>query len=413
MGPPRGTSRGPAMTTPTHIRDLVPDPHNRRKHNPRNIGLIADTLQDVGFARSVVIDENDCVLAGNGVLAAAAEVGMTKVLTVETDGTTLVAVRRRGLTEAQKRTLAVADNRTAELAEWNLEQLQADLDAGLSLEPWFRPEESAALLAQLLPPFEASADDLPAVRSTEIRPGDIFALGRHRLVCGDSRRQETRDAVMAGTLADGMWTDPPYGVNYVGKTSEALVVHGDGEADLVMLLRDAFAVANGALKPGAAIYVAHPAGRNAVVFAQAFLAAGWHFHEVLVWIKDTLVMGHSDYHYQHEPILYGWKTGATRTWLSDRTKVTIFAIDRPKASPDHPTTKPVQLVIQQIRNNVASGGLVFDPFCGSGTTLIAAEQLGLSCRAIELSPAYCQVILDRFEQFSGERALKFGEVAHA
>src|SRR2546427_610077 len=141
----------------------------------------------------------------------------------------------------------------------------------------------------------------------------------------------------------------------------------------------------------------HPAGRNAVVFGQAFLEVGWHLHQGLVWVKDSMVLGHSDYHYQHEPIIYGWKKGANRTWLSDRTQVTVFAIDRPKASRDHPTTKPVELVIRQIGNNVPDGGVIFEPFCGSGTTLIAAEQMGLCCRAIELSPAYCQVTIDRWE----------------
>jgi site-specific DNA-methyltransferase (adenine-specific) len=215
---------------------------------------------------------------------------------------------------------------------------------------------------------------------------------------------------MTGTRADGMWSDPPFGVGYVGKTSEQLVVHGDDADDLGPLLRDAFAAMDRVLKPGAAIYVAHPAGPNAVVFGHAFLEVGWHFHQGLVWVKDALVLGHSDYHYQHECIIYGWKSGATRTWLSDRSEVTLFAIDRPHASPDHPTSKPVALVLGQIGHNVPRGGVIVEPFCGSGTTLIAAEQLGISCRAIELSPAYCQVILDRWAAYVGHgaQAVKVG-----
>ena len=199
---------------------------------------------------------------------------------------------------------------------------------------------------------------------------------------------------MSGTLADGMWSDPPFGVDYVGKTAKALVVYGDSESDLAALLRDAFTAADRALKTGAAIYVAHPAGRNAVIFGQAFIASGWHFHQGLVWVKDSLVLGHSDFHYQHECIIYGWKMGATRTWLSDRKQVTVFAVDRPKISHDHRTIKPVDLVRQQIGNNVAPGGVILDPFAGSGTTLIAAEELGTSCRAVELSPACCHVIIE-------------------
>jgi site-specific DNA-methyltransferase (adenine-specific) len=225
----------------------------------------------------------------------------------------------------------------------------------------------------------------------------------------------TIEAAMEGTRADGMWTDPPFGVSYVGKTSEALVVHGDAESDLAPLLREVFAAADRVLKPGAAIYVAHPAGRNAVVFGQAFLAVGWHFHQGLVWVKDSMVLGHSDFQYQHESIIYGWKKGAPRTWLSDRTQVTIFNIDRPKASRDHPTSKPVELVLRQIGNNVPPRGVIFEPFGGSGTTLIAAEQLGISCRAIELSSAYCQVIIDRWAAFVGHgaKAVKVGDAVQA
>ena len=399
--------------TPTHITDLTPDPKNARKHSPRNVETIADALRAVGAARSIVIDEDNVVLAGNATIQAAADAGITHVQVVEADGQTVVAVRRRGLTPHQKAQLAIYDNRAAELADgWDVEVLQALEADGVDLSAFWQEDELAALYAaeQIPTVGQTDPDAVPAERHTDIRVGDVCALGRHRLVCGDARQMATVDAAMAGARADGMWTDPPFGVSYVGKTAEALVVHGDAEADLAPLLRDAFAAVDRVLKPGAAIYVAHPAGRNAVVFGQAFLAAGWHFHQGLVWVKDVMVLGHSDFQYQHESIIYGWKTGAPHTWLSDRTQVTVFMIDRPKASPDHPTSKPVALVLQQIGNNVAAGGVIVEPFGGSGTTLIAAEQLGISCRAVELSPAYCQVIVDRFEAFTGQRAVKVGAV---
>ena len=399
--------------TPTHITDLTPDPKNARKHSPRNVETIADALRAVGAARSIVIDEDNVVLAGNATIQAAADAGITHVQVVEADGQTVVAVRRRGLTPHQKAQLAIYDNRAAELADgWDVEVLQALEADGVDLSAFWQEDELAALYAaeQIPTVGQTDPDAVPAERHTDIRVGDVCALGRHRLVCGDARQMATVDAAMAGARADGMWTDPPFGVSYVGKTAEALVVHGDAEADLAPLLRDAFAAVDRVLKPGAAIYVAHPAGRNAVVFGQAFLAAGWHFHQGLVWVKDAMVLGHSDFQYQHESIIYGWKTGAPHTWLSDRTQVTVFMIDRPKASPDHPTSKPVALVLQQIGNNVAAGGVIVEPFGGSGTTLIAAEQLGISCRAVELSPAYCQVIVDRFEAFTGQRAVKVGAV---
>jgi DNA modification methylase len=396
--------------TERHIADYSPDPANARKHTPRNVGVIEDSLQAVGVGRSLVADERDIILAGNATIDAAASAGLTKVIEIETDGDALIVHKRRNLNPTQKIQLALADNRSAELATWDEEQLRTlQAEAPDLLKPLFTDTELGFLLsATAKKDGLTDPDDVPAERHTDIQRGNLFelGLGRHRLLCGDSRETDAVEAVMGGALADGMWTDPPFGVNYVGKTSEALVVHGDRESDLAPLLREAFAAADRVLTPGAAIYVAHPAGRNAVVFGQAFLAIGWHFHQGLVWVKDSMVLGHSDFHYQHESIIYGWKKGANRTWLSDRTQVTIFAIDRPTASRDHPTSKPVELVLRQIGNNVPAGGVIFEPFCGSGTTLIAAEQLGISCRAIELSPAYCQVIVDRWEAFTGQKAVK-------
>jgi site-specific DNA-methyltransferase (adenine-specific) len=332
------------------------------------------------------------VLAGNATLAAAADAGITNVHVVEADGRTVVAVRRRGLTPTQKARLAIFDNRTGELAGWDVEVLRAlQSDDDVDLSTFFQDDELAALYAAEQAPTagETDPDKVPAERHTDIQPGDVFALGRHRLVCGDARQMAAIEAVMEGERAAGMWTDPPYGVNYVGKTAEALVVHGDDGSELRPLLRAAFTAVDRVLKPGAVMYVATPAGRNSILFGTVFMEVGWHFHQGLVWVKDALVLGHSDFQFQHELIIYGWKTGAPRRWVSDRTQVSVFAIDRPKVSRDHPTAKPIELIVRQIGNNVSAKGIILDPFCGSGSTVIAAEQLGLSCRAIELSPVYC------------------------
>jgi DNA modification methylase len=398
------------------LESLTPLTENPRQHGPRDLGYLEEVLQRVGAARSGVIDEDGVVLAGNGVRAAAMQAGFRQALIVDADGQTPVFVRRRGLTARQKDELIVADNQAAALSGWDLDVLQAYADRHPDVRKGWTDDEWAALLLRDAAEVKAGRtdpDEVPEERPTGIVAGDLFELGSHRLLCSDSRETDAVETVMGGALADGLWTDPPFGVSYIGKTSEALVVHGDRESDLAPLLREAFAAADRVLTPGAAIYVAHPAGRNAVVFGHAFLAVGWHFHQGLVWVKDSMVLGHSDFHYQHECIIYGWKKGATRTWLSDRTQVTIFAIDRPKASRDHPTSKPVELVVRQIGNNVPTRGVIFEPFGGSGTTLIAAEQLGISCRAIELSPAYCQVIIDRFEAFSGHTATKAGEAVRA
>jgi hypothetical protein len=198
----------------SHIKDLIPDQANRRKHNPRNLGMVVDALHSVGAARSIVIDEDNVVLAGNGVTEAAAEAGITKVQVIDVDGSTLVAVRRKGLSEEQKRALAIYDNRTAELAEWNAEQLQADLDAGLSLQPWFSEEEQARLLKSGPKAGFTDPDAVPEERVTDIKLGDLFELGRHRLLCGDSTDPVLVERLMDGTRAGLMNTDPPYGVTY-------------------------------------------------------------------------------------------------------------------------------------------------------------------------------------------------------
>jgi DNA methylase len=408
----------PNLKTIRSLKDLEPDAHNANKHTPRGTALMENSIRECGYGDSMTVDRAGRIISGNQRAETLADLGMTDAIVVQTDGTKPIIHQRIDLdleTDPRATALAIRQNRVGEVnLNWDVDVLQALQTDGVDLSRFWEGDELAALYAAEQTPTvgQTDPDAVPAARHTDITLGDVFALGRHRLACGDARRMATIEAAMAGTRADGTWMDPPWGVSYVGKTAEALVVHGDAEADLAPLLREAFAAVDRVLKPGAAIYVAHPAGRNAVVFGQAFLAAGWHFHQGLVWVKDTMVLGHSDFQSRHESIMYGWKPGAPHTWLSDRTQVTVFMIDRPKASPDHPTSKPVALVLQQIGNNVAAGGVIVEPFAGSGTTLIAAEQLGISCRAVELSPAYCQVIIDRWEAFvgNGVKAVKVGEI---
>lgn len=228
----------------------------------------------------------------------------------------------------------------------------------------------------------------------QVVTGDLWQIGEHRLLCGDSTRREDVERVMAGEKAVCMWTDPPYGVDYVGKTKDALTIENDGADGLLGLLTAVFAITNDILVDGAPIYVAHPPGALQMVFDKCFVDAGWKFHETLVWVKDSMVMGHSDYHYKHEPIIYGWK-GKNRFWYSGRDQVSVFEIARPKVSAEHPTMKPPELVEACLRNSTINGDLTFDPFIGSGTTMVACQNLSRKCRAIEISPNYCAVILER------------------
>ena len=217
---------------------------------------------------------------------------------------------------------------------------------------------------------------------------------RHRLACGDCRDQALLERLMGGELAAWLWTDPPFGVSYVGGGAGKMSIQNDGAEGIPALLKAAFAAANGVLVDGAPIYIKHPAGPLSLEFSKAFVEVGWHWHETLVWEKNSLVLGHSDYHYRHEPILYGWKEGQ-HPWFGGRDKDTILAFDRPSRSELHPTTTPAALVAHCVINSSAPGTLGFEPFAGSGSVGCVAEQLGRRCNMVELDPKYAAVVLER------------------
>lgn len=217
----------------------------------------------------------------------------------------------------------------------------------------------------------------------------------HRLFCGDATEPAHVARVMAGDRAAFMWTDPPYGVSYRGGTADALTIAGDDAAGLAGLLRGAFARADHVLVPGAPIYVAHPAGPNGLTYALEFQRVGWRYHQQLVWVKHAFVLGHSDHHYQHEPLIYGWKPGAAHPWFGGRTKTTLLAHKRPMRNALHPTMKPLSLITACIENSAAPAAIGYEPFSGSGSTLVAAEGAGRVVRAVELDPRYVAVALER------------------
>ena len=390
---------------------LLPDPRNARAHGERNVALIASALREVGAARSVVVDEDGVVLAGNATVAAAARAGLTRVRIVETDGTELVAVRRSGLTDQQKHKLALYDNRAAELADWDADIL-ASLADELDLSTLWETDELADLLGSLDEPIPLLADpeEVPELGEAPItQPGDRWRLSAHRLLCGDATKPEDLARLMPGERARCLWTDPPYGVSYVGKTRDALTFANDDAAGLAGLLRASFTTAQAALAPGAAFYVAHPAGPLSLTFLQIVAELGWTLRQSLVWVKDGFVLGHADDHYRHEPILYGFLPGGQGRlgrggsgWCGGDAQDSVFEHPKPQSSPDHPTSKPVALVEAMLRNSTTKGDLVLDPFGGSGSTLIACETLGRAARLLELDPRYCDVIVRRWEQVTGQ-----------
>ncbi len=319
------------------------------------------------------------------------------------------------LDEPSEKQLNIALNRIS--GEFDLDKLAAVLgdlqEAGADLGLTGFTDAEIEELCRVDDPVDGLTDpdavpELPEEPATQ--PGDLIRLGEHRLVCGDATNAEAVARLMDGAVAACMWTDPPYGVEYVGKTADALTIENDGADDLAALLAGAFSRGDEALAPGAAIYVAHPAGRNSATFAAAFLGQGWRLHQTLVWVKDTIVLGHSDYHYQHDPLLYGYKPGEGRLgrggkgWYGDNAQSSVFEVPRPRASPEHPTSKPTELIVRCLVNSTQRGGIVYEPFAGSGSTLIACQQLGRACYGLEIDPAYCDVVIRRWEAFTGLQA---------
>jgi DNA modification methylase len=379
---------------------LHPDPANARLHNEANMAAIKASLARFGQVEPLVVSAaTQQIVGGHGRLAAMRSLGWTECDVVEID-----------LNSIDSTALAIALNRSAELATWDeetLSKLLASLrDEGALDGVGFSDNELNELLAQ----FDTATNDVNDVAPEDppadpvSRLGDVWTLGDHRLLCGDSTDPTGFDTVLEGERADLVWTDAPYGVNYVGGTEDELTIENDDlqGADLERFLRAAFTATAAACKPGAVWYVAAPSGPNFLPFAQVLADLGvW--RQTLVWVKDALVLGRSDYHYRHEALFYGWTPGAAHQPPPTRDQDTIWECPRPKASPLHPTTKPTALVVRAIENSSKRGAIVLDGFCGSGTTILAAEQTRRRARGIELDPRYCDVIIKRWQTATGRQ----------
>ena len=387
------------------IDDLKSDHKNARRRTDRSSSLIAESLKRYGAARSIVIDEDGRILAGNGTVEGAKKAGIGKLRIIETEGDELIAVRRSGLTEDQKVGLALADNRSSDLSEWDNDMLRK-LSEEHDLKPWFEDDE---LLAEVLDTVDGNTDpdDVPEPPADPItKLGDLWILGSHRLLCGDSTDTIALGRLMAGLNADLWLTDPPYNVNYEGKTSDALKIQNDSmkDGEFRQFLHDIYVAANCYLRAGAVFYIWH-ADSEGYNFRGAANDVGWKVRQCLIWLKSCLVMGRQDYQWKHEPCLYGWTEGAAHYWSSDRKQTTILEFDKPRRNKEHPTMKPVDLFEYQMANSTKQGDIVLDSFGGSGTTLIAAERIHRKARLMELDPAYCDVIVKRWEDFTGKKAI--------
>ena len=400
----------------TSITSLKSDHKNARRRTDRSSNLIKESLQRYGAARSIVIDEDNRILAGNGTIDGAKAAGIKNVRIIETDGDEIIAVKRTGLSEEQKVGLALADNRTADLSEWDQEMLH-QLSEEHDISPWFDQDDLNEILnVTELDPEEGNTDpdDVPeAPEDPTTKPGDLWILGNHRLFCGDSTNPQHLERLMNGERADLWITDPPYNVAYEGKTKDALTIQNDSMADtdFRQFLRDAYSAANLVMLPGAAFYIWH-ADSEGYNFRGAAHDIDWTVRQCLVWVKSSLVMGRQDYHWKHEPCLYGWTNGAAHTWNTDRKQTTVLEFDKPSRNGQHPTMKPVELFQYQINNSTKPNALVLDSFGGSGTTAIACERIHRHARLMELDPAYCDVIVKRWEDFTGNTAICEPSAAH-
>lgn len=425
--------------TPKHKRvktkDLIPYINNARTHSEQQVAQIAASIREFGFLNPIITDGDGGILAGHGRLEAARLLGMDTVPVVEA----------KHLTEAQRKAYIIADNKLALNAGWDELALArelrglAEMEFDLSLTG-FDEKELSALLDGLGEEKEGLTDpdavpDVP--ESPASRPGDIWIMGQHRLMCGDSTDVDQVAALMDGALADLVWTDPPYNVAISGKAGT--ILNDDMDSDnFRSFLRDAYDAYYTHMRPGAVIYVAH-ADTERVAFTEAMVSAGLKLSQVLVWVKQSAPLTRQDFNWKHEPILYGWKEGRAHYFCEDftlttvidddvdlkkLTKAELLAIaqqlrdqiptsvirhDRPTKSELRPTMKPVALVERMITWSSLRGDTVMDLFGGSGSTLIAAHKAARRARLMELDPKYCDVIVRRWQEYAGDEATLQGD----
>ena len=384
------------------VDKLIPYAKNARTHSDEQVAQIAGSIKEFGFNNPILVDKDNSVIAGHGRLMAARKLGMDKVPVVEL----------QHLTESQRKAYVLADNRIALNSGWDTSMLSLELqdlkdDIDLSLLG-FDPDELDALLNPIEETEgltdEDAVPDVPDEPKTKL--GDIYILGNHRLMCGDSTSIDAVEKLMDGQLADQLVTDPPYNIAYEGGSKKRDQIKNDEMADeeFRQFLKDVYIAADAVMKAGAVFYIWH-ADTEGYNFRGAARDMGWRIRQTLIWNKDNSAFGRSDYHWKHEPCLYGWKEGAAHLWATDRKQTTVIQCKRPSKSDLHPTMKPVELMEYQILNNTKGSDIVLDLFGGSGSTLIACEKTGRVNRSMELDPKYCDVIVKRWEDFTGKKAV--------
>lgn len=375
------------------IESLIPYARNSRTHDDSQVAQIAASIKEFGFTNPVLVDADSGIIAGHGRVLAARKLKLAEV----------PCIRLGHLTETQKRAYVIADNKLAMNSGWDNEMLKLEFaeltDEGFDLDLiGFSEEELAEILKDPEQLTEGLTDE-DAVPEIPIEPatrlGDIYILGNHRLMCGDSTNIDAVDKLMCGQKADMVFTDPPYGVDYKG-------INNDSRDGLEDLLRAAFGNYLASSKSGASIYCFH-SDRCADVFHKVFREF-FHFSSMIIWAKNSLTLSQTDYQSQHEPCLYGWMDNGKHSWYSDRKQTSVWRFDKERVE-GHTTPKPVALVEKAVNNSSKGGDSILDLFGGSGSTLIACEKIGRHARVMELDPKYCDVIVKRWEDFTGKKAI--------
>ena len=378
---------------------LIPYARNARTHTEEQVAQVAASIAEFGWTNPILVGADGIIIAGHARLAAARKLNMAEVPVIVLDH----------LSDTQRRALVLADNRLALSAGWDEDMLRVELeslkedDFDLDLVGFSDDEIEEILTGDQSKTGLTDDDDAPEPEATATTvAGDVWVLGEHRLLCGDATVLTDVEKVLAGGLADMVFTDPPYNINYEGRTEKKLKIKNDAlGSKFYDFLKDASANMLSVCK--GAVYICMSSSELHTI-RQAFLDAGGHWSGIIIWVKNHFTLGWGDYRHQYEPIVYGWREGGTHYWCGDRNQGDTWMINRPAANREHPTMKPVELVERALRNNSKSRDTILDPFGGSGTTIIACEKMGRQARVIELDPKYCDVIIRRWQAFTGQAA---------
>lgn len=386
-------------------QDLIPYAKNSRTHTDAQIKQVMRSIEEFGFTNPILLHKNT-ILAGHCRVEAAKRLGIKTVPCLSLDY----------LTPDQARAYVIADNKLAINAGWDDDVLKQEIedllkaDFDISLIGFDTSEFKDLGVESFAPEFNGDPDDVPEVPQNVHGAcrGDIWQLGEHRLMCGDSAESNDVSRLMAGKLADMVFTDPPYGVSYDGTTTKSRITIESDDFDenkLTAINNKWFNCVDVVTRPGSYLLATVPPGPLHLVFAADWKDRGW-LRQIMVWNKSEMVLGWSEYHYKHEPILFGWKPGGNRLANTDRTKTTVWDFAKPSRSAEHPTMKPVEMWEYGISNHSVNGSILYEPFSGSGTCLIACEKTGRICYGMEIDPHYCSVIIERWQQFTGKKAEK-------